>query len=210
MITVLLAHPELAWASYGDRDDRFVGAWRDRSGAVFVNRSFPAGGRIRLEEERLLPDGRRERVRRQRRPRLPSERASFLPGAAAAGDVAWTEPYRFFEGEMGITCAAPLLEAGKVRGVFTVDLSLARLSRFVDDLRLTPRGRVFVTTPTGESSRPPRPGAPGPADDPGLVAEVVRRLDEPGERRPRSSGAVSDCLPARSASWPGAASGGWR
>jgi hypothetical protein len=27
VIAVLRAHPELAWASYGDRDDRFVGAW---------------------------------------------------------------------------------------------------------------------------------------------------------------------------------------
>ncbi len=184
VITILLSHPELAWASYGDRDDRFVGAWRDRSGAVFVNRSFPRGGRIRLEEDRLHPDGRRERVRvSDDHDYRPSQRP-FYRVAEAAGDVAWTEPYRFFEGVMGITCAAPLLEGGKVRGVFTVDLSLARLSRFVDDLRLTPRGRVFVTTPTGEILAAPRPERPGPADDPRLVADVVRRLEEPGELPP--------------------------
>ena len=181
MITILRAHPELAWASYGDREDRFVGAWRDASGAIFVNRSFPRGGRIRLEEERLHPDGRRERVRvDDDHDYRPSQRP-FYRVAEAAGDVAWTEPYQFFEGEMGISCVAPLLDAGKVRGVFTVDLSLTRLSRFVDDLRLTPRGRVFVTTPTGEILAAPRAERPGPADDPSLVSEVVRGLDEPGE-----------------------------
>ena len=52
VITVLRAHPELAWASYSDEDDRFIGARRERSGAVVVNRSFPRGAGIRLEEER--------------------------------------------------------------------------------------------------------------------------------------------------------------
>jgi adenylate cyclase len=184
VVAVLRANPELAWASYGDREDRFVGAWRDRSGAVFVNRSFPRGGRIRLEEERLLPDERRERVRvSDDHDYRPRERP-FYKVAEAAGDVAWTEPYRFFEGQMGITCAAPVLDAGEVRGVFTVDLSLARLSRLVDDLRPTPRGRVFVTTPTGAIVAAPRPEQPGPADDPRLVADVVRRVDEPGEAPP--------------------------
>jgi class 3 adenylate cyclase len=184
VVAVLRAHPELAWASYGDRDDRFVGAWRNRAGAVFVNRSFPRAGRIRLEEERPFPDGRRERVRvSDDHDYRPRERP-FFRVVEAAGDVAWTEPYRFFEGETGITCAAPLLDARGARGVFTVDLSLASLSRFVDDLRLTPRGRVFVTTPTGDVVAAPRPEPPGPADDPRLVADVVRRLDEPGEPPP--------------------------
>ena len=47
---VLRANPELSWVSYGDRADHFVGAWRDGAGQVFLNRSFPRGGRIRLEE----------------------------------------------------------------------------------------------------------------------------------------------------------------
>jgi hypothetical protein len=99
VVAVLRAHLELAWASYGDRDDRFVGAWRNRAGAVFLNRSFPRAGRIRLEEERLFPDGRRERVRvSDDHDYRPRERP-FFRVAEAAGDVAWTEPYRSFEGE---------------------------------------------------------------------------------------------------------------
>jgi len=51
LITVLRAHPSLTWASYGDRDGRFVGAWRDPTGMTYLNRSFPRGTRIRLEED---------------------------------------------------------------------------------------------------------------------------------------------------------------
>src|SRR5262249_36483526 len=40
--------------------------------------------------------------------------------------------------------------AGAVRGVFTVDLSLSGLSRFVSELRVSPRGRVFIAAGEGQ------------------------------------------------------------
>jgi len=149
-LAVLRAHPHVSWVSYGDRADRFVGAWRDERGHVYVNRSFPAGGRIRLEEDRLLPDGRREVVRRSDDHKYrPSERPYFR-AAQARRDVAWTEPYEFYAGGgLGITCAAPLLDAAGVRGVFTVDFSLDRLAGTLEDLEVSPRGRVFVATGQG-------------------------------------------------------------
>jgi class 3 adenylate cyclase len=150
-LAVLRSHEHVSWVSYGDRDDRFIGAWRDERGNVFVNRSFPiGGGRIRLEEDRLLPDGRREEVRRSDDHKYrPSERPYFRAAAARQG-VAWTEPYEFYAGGgLGITCAAPLLDAAGVRGVFTVDFSLDRLSGTLQDLEVSPRGRVFVATGQG-------------------------------------------------------------
>src|SRR4029434_8960431 len=54
---VLPEHYHVSWVSYGDRRNRFVGAWRDERGNVFSNRSFPVGARIRLEEDRIFPDG---------------------------------------------------------------------------------------------------------------------------------------------------------
>jgi adenylate cyclase len=151
VLAMLRAHPHVSWVSYGDRADRFVGAWRDERGHVYINRSFPAAGRIRLEEDRLLPDGRREVVRRSDDHKYrPSERPYFR-AAQARRDVAWTEPYEFYAGGgLGITCAAPLLDAaGGVRGVFTVDFSLDRLAGTLEDLEVSPRGRVFVTTGQG-------------------------------------------------------------
>ena len=151
VLGVLRAHPELTWASYGDRDDRFVGAWRNAEGEIFVNRSFPREGRIRLEEDRMLPDGRRLAVkRRDDHGYRPSQRP-FFRLAAAKGDLTWTDPYDFYaSGGPGLTCAMPLLDwAGVVQGVFTVDFSLARLGEFLDEVQVSPHGRVFLATHEG-------------------------------------------------------------
>jgi adenylate cyclase len=178
---VLRSNPQLAWVSYGDRTDRFVGAWRDGAD-VFLNRSFPRGARIRLEEDRILPGGRRERVRESDdHGYRPRERA-FYRLAEARRDVAWTEPYRFFNGGLGITCALPLFDAaGAVRGVFTVDLSLDGLSRFVSELRVSPRGRVFIAVePSQIVAAPGGVDASGRVqwDDGALVGEVLKNLRE--------------------------------
>src|SRR5262249_17730311 len=179
---VLRANYRLAWVSYGDRTDRFVGAWRDGDD-VFLNRSFPRGGRIRLEEDRVLPGGRRERGRdSDDHAYRPRGRALHRP-AEARRDVAWTEPYRFFSGgELGITCAMPLLDAtGAVQGVFTVDLSLDDLSRFVSRLRVSPRGRVFIAAgPNQLVAAPGGVDASGRVqwDDGALVGEVLKNLRE--------------------------------
>jgi adenylate cyclase len=178
---VLRVHPQLSWVSYGDRADRFVGAWHDDTD-VFVNRSFPRGGRIRLEEDRILPDGRRERVRESDDHGYHPRERAFYKLAEAHRDVAWTEPYRFYNGALGITCAMPLLDAaGGVRGVFTVDLSLSGLSRFVSELRVSPRGRVFIAAGPGQLvAAPGGVDASGRVqwDDGALVGEVLKNLRE--------------------------------
>jgi class 3 adenylate cyclase len=149
--SVLRAHSHVSWVSYGDRRNRFVGAWRDERGNVFSNRSFPVGDRIRLEEDRIFPDGRREQARRSDdHGYRPAERPYFR-AAAASRTVVWTEPYEFFAGGgLGITCAAPLVNAaGETLGVFTVDFSLDRLAGALEDLQVSPNGRVFVATSQG-------------------------------------------------------------
>jgi sigma-B regulation protein RsbU (phosphoserine phosphatase) len=149
-LAVLRAHPSLSWVSYGDRDDRFVGAWRDTNGTVYLNRSRPVGGRIRLEEDRVLPDGRREAVRRSDNHGYRPSTRPYFRSAVAARALVWTEPYEFYAGGgMGITCAAPLLQRDAVRGVFTVDFSLDRLAGALEELEVSPRGRVFIATRQG-------------------------------------------------------------
>jgi class 3 adenylate cyclase len=178
-LSVLRATPQLSWVSYGDRDDRFVGAWHDGAGQFYLNRSFPRGGRIRLEEDRVLPDGRRERVRTLDDHGYRPREQAFFRLAETSRDPVWTEPYRFYDGALGVTCAMALLDAaGRVRGVFTVDLSLDGLSRFVGNLRVSPRGRVFIAT--GDGMLVAAPGGIGGArqaagEDAALVGEVVRR-----------------------------------
>lgn len=151
VLGVLRVHPHLSWVSYGDRDDRFVGAWRDAGGHLYVNRSFPRGGRIVLEEDLILPDGGRLPARRSDDHGYRPRRRPHYRLAAARRGIVWTEPYEFYgSGGPGITCAAPLIDdRGRVRGVFTVDFSLRRLGDFLDAVQVSPRGRAFLATRSG-------------------------------------------------------------
>jgi hypothetical protein len=179
VIAVLRVNPQLTWVSYGDRDDSFVGARRDEAGQLYLNRSFPRGARIRLEEDWVLPDGRRKRARTVDDHRYRPREQAYFKQAADRRDLVWTEPYRYYEGALGVSCAVPLLDAaGGVRGVFTVDLSLNGLSRFVEDQRVSSRGRVFIATGEGALVAAPGGVAAGEAarEDAVLVAEVVRHM----------------------------------
>jgi class 3 adenylate cyclase len=180
VLAVLRAHPELTWVSFGGRDERFVGAWRDAQGAVYLNRSFPRDGRIRLEEDRLLPEGGRVPVRRSDDHGYRPTQRPYFRAAEASRAVVWTEPYEYYAGGgLGITCAAPVLDESGVRGVFTVDFSLERLARFFDTIEVSPRGRVFVTTHQGALliGQTPRPtGRRGVAADADLIAGITTRV----------------------------------
>ena len=175
-VATLRTHPTLAWVSYGDRDDRFVGAWRDANGYVYVNRSGPRAGHIHLQEDRLLPGGGREPVRRSDdHGYRPRERPYFRLAERQRG-VAWTEPYEFYAGGgTGISGVAPIFDMeGAVRGVFTVDLSLDGLGEFLDGLKVSPRGRVFVATRSGALVIGPQRGAePGALE---LATALVARM----------------------------------
>src|SRR5262249_19674826 len=134
VLATLRAFPGITWASFASADDRFVGAWRDDAGNVFINRSFPVRDRVRLEEDLVTSDGTRRPARRSDdHGYRPTERPYYRL-AAAERDLVWTDPYEFWSnGSLGITCAMPVLDrAGKVRGVFTVDFSLRHLSEFVE------------------------------------------------------------------------------
>jgi class 3 adenylate cyclase len=150
-LAVLRTHPHLSWVSYGDRQDRFVGAWRDDHGRVFINRSFPADGRIRLVEDQVMADDRRLPARRSDDHGYRPRERPYFAAAERRRDVTWTEPYEFYAGGgLGITCAVPVLDGkGQVRGVFTVDFSLDRLGEFLDTIVVSPRSHVFIASSQG-------------------------------------------------------------
>jgi class 3 adenylate cyclase len=180
-LATLRAFPGITWVSYASAGDRFVGAWRDAAGNLFINRSFPVGGRIRLEEDLVADDGTRTPGRRSNdHGYRPTERPYFRL-AAGARDLVWTEPYAFYSsGGLGITCAMPVLDqAGHLRGVFTVDFSLRHLAEFIERLDVSPRGHVFIADRDGEPLVTPRAaGDPGSLARPGqaLMRRVVADL----------------------------------
>jgi adenylate cyclase len=186
VVASLRSHPDLSWVSYGDRHDRFVGAWRDSAGNVYVNRSFPRGGRIHLEEDRLLPGGGTSPVRRSDDHGYRPRERPYFRIAQARRDVAWTEPYEFYAGGgLGITCAAPVFDGdGGILGVFTVDFSLDRLGAFLESIEVSPRGGVLVATSQGGLvlGRPRRfPGEARRSIEADLVKRITAQLDLDGE-----------------------------
>ena len=99
----------------------------------------------------MLPDGRREIVRRSDDHGYRPSQRPFFAAVSARREVTWTGPYQFYAGGgPGVTCAAPWLGAdGRVRGVFTVDFSLERLAEFLDDVNVSRRGRVLLASRHG-------------------------------------------------------------
>ena len=186
-LAALRAHPGMSWVSYGSAGDRFVGAWRDAAGIVHVNRSFPANGKIRLEEVAVDDDGTRRTTRTSDdHGYRPTERPYYLL-AAAYGGLVWTDPYEFWSDKtLGVTCAVPLFDGtGRLRGVFTVDFSLQRLGALVERLQVSPRGHAFIADRHGEPIVSPR-AAGEPASlarpDRSIMRRVVSELTR-GEAR---------------------------
>ena len=136
--------PGVAFFMYGDQaTGRFVGAWRRDDGAIVIARS--AAGCRRWTEERV--GGWR---RRPAGPVPADVPAGFDPRsrpwyhrAVERGELAWTEPYPFASGGVGITAALALPDASgeRTRGVFAIDFPLNQASASLTSL-LQGRWRV--------------------------------------------------------------------
>ena len=143
----LRANAGFSWVSYSDAAGVFTGALRTAAGTLRVNRSRIVGGKTVLEEDEVAADETWWPVRRDPDTGYDPRTRPFYRLAAAARGGVWTPPY-VFEGQNvpGITYALPLTAAGELRGVFTIDFDLARLSELTRELRFSPHGRVVVLT----------------------------------------------------------------
>lgn len=182
---VLRANSAFSWVSYSDDSGAFTGAFRTPRG-VRVNRSQivvgPDGPKTVLEEHDVAEDGTWQLARREPDTGYDPRQRAFFKLAATARRGIWTPPY-VFEGENvpGITYALPDLRAGQVRGVFTIDFSLARLSELMRELRFSPNGRVVVLAADGTVlAHPSAPVVGQTAGKPALVN--ARELPDPAVR----------------------------
>lgn len=150
-VAFLRAHPDLSWVSYGLDDGSFTGARHTADGHFRTNLSELApDGKTLRDEYQIADDGTWILRRHDDHTGYDSRTRPWYQLASKERRRVFTEPYIFFdEGVPGITCALPRLDArtGAVRGVITVDFDLNRLSSFVAELNLSPRGEVFVFTP---------------------------------------------------------------
>ncbi len=62
----------------------------------------------------------------------------------------WSEIYTFAGGELGITAAAEVYDrAGEFRGVVGVDLVLSRISDFLEQIKISQNGQIFIIERNG-------------------------------------------------------------
>ncbi len=125
----------------------------------------------------------------------PTERPWYTPIAAGAAE-AWTEPYVFASSqEPGITHSVAVLDGdGELAAVVGVDISLAQLSTFLNELRPGPNGEALVID--GKA----RVIAASPMnEEPVAFGEGLVPLDESGELAPLIDSLVGDADGIRSA-----------
>ncbi|WP_172296524.1 cache domain-containing protein [Pseudoruegeria sp. HB172150] len=73
--------------------------------------------------------------------------------ALEAGGASWTSPYIFFTSKKpGITVSVPVDDplTGETQGAIGVDIGIEALSRFLEDLQISPNGSAAIVAETGD------------------------------------------------------------
>ncbi len=147
---ILRANPSFAWVSYADTAGTFTGVYRPTTGGIKVNLSKIVDGITNRDEHTLNLDGTWADTETHGDTKYDPRTRPFYRLAAAAGHGVWTPPYVFAgENVPGITYALPVLHAGQLAGVLTIDFNLARLSELTRQLQFSPNGRVVLIADDG-------------------------------------------------------------
>ena len=106
-------------------------------------------------------------------------------GAVETGGLFWTDVYAFYtDKKPGITAAAPSYNAsGELLGVLSLDIELDRISQFLSEMRISPRGRAVVVTTDGKVVAHPDVSKTMRTVGEKLVPAMVSEIDDPAVRR---------------------------
>lgn len=143
LAAALIAYPQLSGAYVGFPDGGFRFVLRD--GDELVARHVDTAPAYHATDSVLGPDlsvVSTEQVDTDYDPR----QRPWYEAAVATTDAVWTDPYVFFRsGEPGVTLARSCLDAdGDVVAVIGVDVSLAELRRFLEDLPIDEGADAFL------------------------------------------------------------------
>jgi serine phosphatase RsbU (regulator of sigma subunit) len=146
LLAVLRANPGLSWVSYGDESGTFTGTFPTPTG-LGVNQSRIVNGHTHLVEHDVLADGSWRVARRDDDSGYDPRKRPWYRKASQEGRVVWLPPYVFYnQGVPGISCAAPVLDKGRLRGAFSIDFDLNALSDFIAGLSVSEHSRLFLFT----------------------------------------------------------------
>jgi hypothetical protein len=143
----LEADRRIKWVSYSeDATGRFFGAARIKGDEVILNLSDPRQNRgipRELRADTLRPHVRTPPPSEPYDPRTRDWYRNALQ--ALPGVIRWTPPYKFAEGDPGMTAALAARDAtGKALGVVTVDFTLDGVNEFLRGMKLDEEGVLAV------------------------------------------------------------------
>lgn len=148
LLLIFVSNPGLSWLSFADETGTFTGIYAPVEGGLRINQSRIEDGHTRLIEYDVLPDGSRRLKRKDGDSGYDPRNRPFYKKAKEKRRLVWLPPYVFFnQGVPGTSCAAPVIDAaGQLRGVFSIDFDLQKLSQFVAKLKLSEHSTIFLFT----------------------------------------------------------------
>jgi sigma-B regulation protein RsbU (phosphoserine phosphatase) len=148
LLAVLKANPGLSWVSYSDANGSFTGAYRSSETGTRIKRTHIEGGKTKIVEYEILPDGARKVVATDNDSDYDPRTRPFYLAAKKTGRLVWLQPYVFYwQWVPGITCALPVKDSSnELRGVLTADFDLNALSEFISRQSVSKHSLVFLFT----------------------------------------------------------------
>jgi adenylate cyclase len=143
----------LAWLSYTDAaTGQYIGARRAADGQIILSQSAPDVDDGRPAETVVQPDGSHAPLARPPRAGADPRETGWYARATAGDGVIWSEPFQTREGQRGITAALALRapETNALLGVFTADVYLDDLSRYLASILEGQEGNALVISRRGE------------------------------------------------------------
>lgn len=186
-------NPAISWLSLSTPDGHYRGAYRDDDGQLIFNECrLGTGGQPGIDERfTIAADGKLGTGTTKPTSYDPRVRPFYLLAAQATGKV-WTDPYLFWDGITGTTCAMALRDAaGQVIAVLSLDFDSTSLGKALGQLPTIPGSRSFVVSADGTVlgfTGPPLPSRSGgrvvkllDLDDPHLLTLVQAMLTGQGD-----------------------------
>ena len=185
-------NPAISWLSLSTPDGHYRGAYRDGDRLMFNECRLGTGGQPGTDERMAIAaDGQLGTAATKPTTYDPRVRPFYLLAAQATGKV-WTDPYLFWDGITGTTCAMALRDAGgSPIAVLSLDFDSTSLGNALDQLPTIPGSRGFVVSADGTVlgfTGPPLTGRGGgrvtkllDLDDPHLLTLVQAMLTGQGD-----------------------------
>ncbi len=185
----LALHPEFAGLYYGSKEGEFLYVMRNEE-------KIKGGFRTKIitmdngtrQTKLIWRDAWRSELIRTEDPSDtydPRVRPWFLR-AGEKGNTIWTDPYIFFTSRKpGLTTASPVIgQGGELLGVVGVDIEIAAISDFLEDLHIGQHGRAFILSLKGDVIAFPNLAAITPRRDPSDDFKLVNiaELDDAAAR----------------------------